>query len=796
MALRHKSSLAALVLLALATLYGLFHEKLLAQDLLTPLGRDRSLLFALIFWTAAAALLWLAPRSLGTAATLFVAIYTLWWTGLAAPLSVLYLLGSFLLTGRILVRRADPLTAIALGLAVWIAALWIALHFPVNTRAIYLAAFAIPYLWEFRRLRDHFRGLRLRVDSRAESAALALLLFFLLAHWLVALQPEVSADGLSMHLALPMKVAHDARWAFDFRQETWTLMPAGGDCLYTAAYLLGGEAAARLVNFALLCLIAAMIAQASRRWISLAPALLTAALFASTPLVQLVTGSLFVENLWAFLILAAALSLVRFEEGSLDAKHGDTDLAIAGALFGAALSVKLMAAVFLAPAAIIGATIALRRRRFHALFAATWWMLVLGAPAYIYALVESGNPVFPFANTIFRSPYFDVTQPFTDARFAGLLTWHMPFDLTFQSQKFFEGQNGAAGFQYFLLLAPVLLLLRKRAQWLLVAIGAGGAAILLVVLPNLRYLYPAMPLLSIALGSVLTQWPRPAAALWSVLAAANFWFLGASGWYHKDFAVFRKSDAAQYLNQSVPEHLLIERLNREAPGQSVAFFSAGAVAGLYGRAYTDSWHNNAYWMRLIRAPNAAAIAAILREYDVRHIVAPVSLKMQFPTIETFLREWAEPDGPASGSMALFRLSPDRQEAPRPLEPFPAGEWDDLDARIDYNGAWMHDRQFSETRNNSVSYSGVPGDWLRFSFTGSGVTYVFTEALNRGTALVRIDGKDRARIDQYSPETKWQSSRAFDGLDAGTHTFELRVLDEKNPRSSGTFVDLDGILVRP
>jgi hypothetical protein len=780
----------ALLSLALATLYGVVHEKLLSQDLLTPLGRHRSLLFAAIYWIAAAAMLWLAPRSLGAAAAIFAAIYTVWWSGLAAPLAVLYFFGACLLTGRILLRRADPFTAIALGIAVWLSAIWLALHYPVNTRTIYLAAFAIPYLIELRRVPDHFRSLRFDTGSRPEAAALALLLFFLLAHGLVALQPEVSDDALSMHLALPMKVAHDARWGFDFKRETWTLMPAAGDCLYTATYVLAGdEAAARLSNFALLCLIAAMIVHASRRWLSLSQSLLAAALFASTPLVQLVTGSMFVENLWAFLILAATLALVRFHESTDDA-----DLVTAGALFGAAVSVKLMAAVFLAPAALIAAALVVRRRRFHALFSATWWMLVLGLPPYLYALVQSGNPVFPFANTIFKSPYFDIQQPFTDPRFAGLLTWHLPFDLTFHSEKFFEGQAGAAGFQYFLLLVPALLLLRRRAQWIVVAIGAGGAAILLVVLPNLRYLYPAMPLLSIALASVLAEWPRAAVA-YAALAAANFWFLGASGWYHKDFAAFRKSDAALWLDQAVPERALIQRLNRDAPGEAVAFFSTDDVAGLYGPAYTDSWHNNPYWLRIVHAPTTADLAAALREFNIQYIVAPATLRVQFPLVETFLREWTEPDGPPNGRMALRKLREEGQENPRLREPLPAGEWDDLDERIEFNGAWMHDRQFPQTRNLSVSYSDVPGDWFRFRFTGDQITYIYTAAANRGAAQVIIDGQKRGIIEMFSPQTRWQASQTFDRLGAGTHTFEVRILDQKNSQSSGNFVDLDAVAVK-
>ncbi len=68
---------------------------------------------------------------------------------------------------------------------------------------------------------------RLLCASRAEAAGLALLLFVLMAHWLVALvKPEISADRTSMHLALPMEVAHEGRWAFDFQQYTWALILA------------------------------------------------------------------------------------------------------------------------------------------------------------------------------------------------------------------------------------------------------------------------------------------------------------------------------------------------------------------------------------------------------------------------------------------------------------------------------------------------------------------------------------------------------------------------------------------
>ena len=73
------------------------------------------------------------------------------------------------------------------------------------------------------------------------------------AHYLVALKPEVSSDGLSVHLALTDYVAQHHYWPFDVKNVTWAAMPMGGDWAYTIANMLGGETAARLLNFAREC---------------------------------------------------------------------------------------------------------------------------------------------------------------------------------------------------------------------------------------------------------------------------------------------------------------------------------------------------------------------------------------------------------------------------------------------------------------------------------------------------------------------------------------------------------------
>jgi hypothetical protein len=765
-----------LAILAAAFLYGFFAGRLYAQQMWMWGGGGRFLWFAGAYWAAAGVCLWFARRWFLWAAAAFAVLYSAWFAGWAAPAAALYLLASCYCLGRWL--ASDWIRATLLGAGTWMALIWTALHFPVNRPWIYAAALAVPIAVQAPRL------LPVRFPAHAAHPACSLLAFVLAAHWLVALMPEISSDGLSMHLALPMAVARDGRWAFDFQHSAWALMPAGADSLYTGAYLLGGETAARLLNFAFLLLTAAGVKRAAQRWVSPGPAWLAAALFASTPLVQLVTGSLFVENVWAAFVLGSALALLDYQD------HGRArDLAIAAALAGAALAVKLIAGAFALPLLAMAAFEAARRKHARFALAAALLFAALAAPPYLYAWARSGNPVYPFLNAVFRSPHYDASENFRDTRYAGLrLSWTTPYDLTFHSERYIEGQGGAAGFQYWLLLLPAAVLARRRDQTALLGIAAAGALIVLALAPNLRYLYAALPLASVALAWLVPRAPRGMAAACVALVALNLWFLPSSGWYNNGFAHFRPAENRAYVEQFAPVRVLIGELNRMAPGQPAAFFSTDAVAGLRGRAYNDTWHSEAYWERVRNAPDPAAIAAYLRELNIAYVVAPVSREAGFEVVRAFLERWLDPTGTAAGGFAIFRLRTEPVPIPRDTRPFEPGRYDDSEPRIQYSGAWLHDTQFAEPWNRTLTYSDTPGDTARFTFRGSSIAYVHTKAANRGTAEIRIDGRLH-RVNLHSPRTRWQASTVFGGLGQGEHTFELRV-------GRGGYADLDAFIVDP
>jgi hypothetical protein len=781
------------VVLACAAVYGFVHENLFAQSSWSESGRVAFLAYTGVYWAIAAALIALAPRWTAHAIVALLLLYTAWWSGPAGPLTVLYLLGAFLLTGRILARSADALTALLLGSAAWMTAIWFALHFPVNRPAVYVAALALPYIVEAPRLSAWSRLFTARpLFDRRTTGALALLLFVLSTYWMLALKPDVSSDGLSMHLALPAKVAELGSWSFDVQQFTWAVMPNAVDGLYAAVYLLGGEAAARLLNFAFLALIAALVAQAARRWVSLPVALLTAALFASTPVAGLVTGSLFVENVWTALVLSAVLAVVRYADSGQA-----RELIVMSALAGAAVASKLIAAAFVAPLFAIALVVALPRWR--PLAASALVLCALAVPPYVFAWVKTGNPIFPFSNQVFRSPYYDSTKAFEDLRYQAALSWKTPYAITFRSRGYLEAPGGgAAGFQYFVLLLPALLALtsaQNRRQKVIVLIaGVVPALVILAVLPNLRYLYAALPLLSIPLAWLLAE-SRIAAGLAIVLTGLNLWFLPSAGFYDQDFALFHKSDITPYFERLAPARLLIDHLNRNAPSEPVVFFGTDTIAELRAPAYSANWHNENFWRRVRELPDARAVADVFRDMGIRYVVAPMGRQSPYLGLRVFLTRWLDEEGARAGSLAVYRVRDSATPVvsdPRPLTP---GAYDDSDPRIEVQGDWFNDAQFSQASGGTVTYSDAAGDLLRVRFTGNAVKYVFTKALNRGIAEVRIDGALKSRLNLYSADTVWQASAEFDRLAAGTHTLEILVTGEKDSRSSGRYVDLDALVVK-
>src|SRR5579883_658817 len=345
---------AVLAVVLLLEAHGLSTSGLFVPDIWEPFGLRRLLHFIALFLLITVPLMVLAPWSYTGLVAGLVTAATAWAAGPMALLAVLlFVTAAGALGSRLLGKSHDtslPSQALSImtGTAVYIFLMTFLARLPVNYPAVWALLLVLPIAWDWggvrrraRALADWLRSAELR--TWGERAAAALLVFLLAMHWLVAMKPEISADGLAMHLAIPMDLAANHRLTYEPARFIWSVMPMGADWIYSIVCQIGREAAARLMDFTMLLALEALLYGAARRWLNRGPALLLCALFASTPMVQLVTGSLFVENVLAALVLAMLTAAWRL--GDSGQKRY---LYAAAMLGGAALTTKFGALAFVA----------------------------------------------------------------------------------------------------------------------------------------------------------------------------------------------------------------------------------------------------------------------------------------------------------------------------------------------------------------------------------------------------------------------------------------------------------------
>ncbi len=751
-------------------LAGLHHYGLRPDAHWTPEGWARLGLFA-----AAGALVSGVMAALNTrqVALYFLAAWTVYGVAAAGPAavaSVLWIAASCWALGRILFPKIEEaLLATALGLAGWIVLFGVLVHFPVNRPWLWWALTAAPLvIAAARRLKIPASPI---AETTGDRAWWCVLMVILTAHFMLALKPEVSADGLAWHLVVPSRIATFAAWPFDVTEFAWAAMPMGGDWVWSLAWLFGDEKGARLMNFALLGLTTGLV--------STRAGVPVAALWASTPLVMLATGSLFVENVWAYLLLAAFLL----------AWEGEARPWAVALLAGAASATKLMAVPLAVP--IVGwAMWRSKNWRPAALFLAT------GTMPYVEEIVRTGNPFFPYFNGIFKSPHYPSESNLKDVRFTQTLSWRSLWDMTFKTNLFCESPGGGFGFQWLALMpATVFAFIRRRDPVMRAALALGAAEVIVVFFgqPYVRYMYAALLLWTLAIGkasdSLSWKW------LMAAVCGLNLLYFANAGWYHRDFIIEPLTEPARmaaYAAESAPLNPLIDYANRQLPGQSIAFISQDGAGRLHARAWPGNWHGGFFADELGKVKTAADARRLLESREIQFWIGPGDERPEsFSTVAA----WELSDSSQSrveyqsGNWAIYRLRP--AGAPPDRRYRPPGLYDDLTRGVRLNGIWIRDKQFADAYQGTLVYCNEPPCQAELDFDGSAVTLIYTRALNRGQAEILIDGAPVATLDAYSPQTLWQQRARFAAPFKGRHTLTIRVLGRRSPASQGVYIDIDG-----
>ena len=627
----------------LLTLYGVFAQQLLQQDLWNANAEYQVLAVFMVCFSLAATGLYKDSwaRALSGVA---VALYAFYLLGALPVLSVCFALLACVAIGDWIYQglagsvqggvRDEFCLKASLGAAAFVAVIQVASHFPVNTPVYYFALCSVLIASRWRQLIDLLTindGAEAGLSSKQQvmsCGAMSLLLFAIALNVIVACKPEIGHDALVMHLRVPSYISTFQMWHFDHSKAIWALAPLGADYIYTLAYLFGGEYAARLINLAIFLLTASLLYQMIRHRLGVALTRLLLAAYLSAPLFGLVTGSLYVDNFWSLMTFSAFYVVAKGQLSFVRRWY------VAVFFLSVAMATKVMS-VFIIPVFVIYFFWQAREDSIglpaviKTIVGSALLLALIGGKTYWFALYETGNPVFPFMNDIFKSEYYGTKTAFNNPLYTqGFSSLTLLYDLTMDSSRFLESFDGAFGFLWLMFLpASLLYLARGMTSSVLFSVLMVMAIVAGVFSKQayIRYIIPVMPLALYFMCHMFSrgfQYPpfRNLSVLSLVLVVAlNISLFTSSSHYQRGLFDY---DFDGYIKQHVPVRILVDHLNETDPGRNVLFMGRAPyfAAELKAEAYAENWYFPLINAKLIGGDSAIGLSQIIKDYDLQYVV--------------------------------------------------------------------------------------------------------------------------------------------------------------------------------
>jgi hypothetical protein len=568
----------------------------------------------------------------------------------------------------------------------------------------------------------------------------AYLAFFSLLVLVQAIAPEIQYDSLNYHLTVPrIFIEHHRLIAVPWIMQSW--LAAGTEMTYLLAMLLAGQTAAKLVNFAFLVVAFALVHAFTKRFIAPAAALPAAALFVTAPFVAWEGATTYTD------LPLATLGLATFTAVSFWLEERRTGwLVLAGVLAGLALSCKLNAILMLAPLAVAVAVISLLRRdtplraRVAPVLVFTAAAIPTALPWPLVRLMQTGNPVFPFLNGIFKSPLWPAVNTRFNLGSFGIGTSvsalvRLPWAVSFDAMKFGEAvPPGVLGIAPLAL--PLLLLVRRWARPAVLATTTVAAFALAWAYSAqyLRYSILGLPLAYALLGSVIVNldeersgWPGRAAAGLSRVAVIVWMVAALPLWLvlywpipeRMPYAVALGNEPrASYLTRTVASYAAYQYLNATHPSAGVHVVSVGDEFGFYAEGKVESLVTSSALRPLVTASSAREVMDFVRREGISHLLVnrrsvPPGLDLIPLLSPAFLDANAAIEFARRG-VVLYRFLSPEEVASHAAAPPPA--------------ELLVDAGFEERRGSG------PAGWAPFGSPGYGST---SEASHGGTGAVRV-----------------------------------------------------------
>ncbi len=507
-------------------------------------------------------------------------------------------------------------------------------------------AVALPGAVDFVRCgRARWRSFLTRLDDLSPIGAAVLEAIWIpLALALVsALAPETASDAVRVHLPYIQQVARDQGFVFnEIHPGRCMIRAAYAFC--AAGYALGSYELAKWLSwFSTVALTLVVSEEVVRRSGRLDLGAFSGAAVLACPLLLFLSTTLFQDHMMTLLCTVAFISLFRgLESSSL------RGVLFSAFLMGGAVQTKYNALIFGIVWVLLLLAHAIKQ---HRLAGGLRWSIApvlcfaaAGSPWYIYVWLTTGNPVFPYLNNLFQSPYFatDVSSVGNLTKFQwgeSIWSWiFFPWTMTFHTSRIHQSPDGDLGFLFLVLFPLMLVTGRDRARAGL-GLGLAGALCFLAACaytPYARYWLPAYPLmlmpLILALGSSTERirWRPPGyltpflavALLAALLFPTPFWTATWRGFPWRVYTGETSEDT--WLTRFFKGYPAIQELNGFlAPGEKVLATGYPAVHTIDGAAYEFPF----FATKRIGIRDAESLQHFLSRHSIRYWIIDFSSRL-------------------------------------------------------------------------------------------------------------------------------------------------------------------------
>jgi hypothetical protein len=568
-----------------------------------------------------------------------------------------------------------------MGFFIWISTMW-----NFHYKSVYLVLSFIVILVQLKPLSRTLKKLSIAISFNHSKNKLFFLIIGLsfLCYIIPASYPIWQFDALVKHVAIPTYILNHSHWDYNVVETI-----GNGDyallshMYYLYLMALGGIKAPVLFNTVISFLVLFLLVRLSTfvlrndKWVVNALPLL----YLTTPVIYILSTVLYVDILPPFFIMAALLTLLNYRYLPLKAFVYLTTL-----LLGFAFFAKQMALFFVIPILFITLFILIqtwfqKRLNTRSLLKITAGAASLFCLPFLFPMLfiwsKTGNPIFPFMNGLFKSPYFsstDFADPFSNSPLG--FNFKSLFSVIFHTSKNMELENGGIGyFLLVLLIVPIFWLFKRNKTFLLLSMLTYISYLLSVQLTyNIRYFFGSIILATLIcvitvryLSDYIPYKSMKNLVFSSIIVALivpNLYFVvdPLHYWTFKKTMIIPKDQLTINANESVLEG--INKADVKVLSNNDVF--RGTFKGHY---YTLSWYNDFLISQLTN--NKVSPIEFLTSFDyylVNNTVPekyPEYFSLESPEINSLLTLTAQ-----SATHSLYKISKNVSETQILSEHFP------------------------------------------------------------------------------------------------------------------------------